>query len=222
MTTTVIAVPEETRVHDLVRLLLEHRISAVPVIDEHRRVVGMVSEGDLLAAPEAVRGKQAWWLSALMLGGTLDYDRIHSSTAGDVMSQPVIAVEEDTSLTEIASLLERKHIKRVPVLRDGALVGIVSRANLLHGLSSEIIERHEPGAARDRAIRSRVVDALHHDPLLASLLINVTVNEGAVVLWGVVENDAQSDAAGAAARAAEGVTSVENNLGPGPVSGLPL
>ena len=222
MTTPVISVLEETRVHDLVRLLLEHRISALPVVDEDQNVVGMVSEGDLLLTPEAARGKQAWWLSALMLGGTLDYDRIHSSTAADVMNRPVVTVTEDTPLEEIARILERRHIKRVPVLREGKLVGIVSRANLLHGLANEIIEHHEPGAAADRSLRARVVDALRQEPQLASLLMNVTVNDAVVKLWGVVDNDSQRDAAERAARSTDGVRLVENNLGPGPVSGLPI
>lgn len=138
------------------------------------------------------------------------------------MNRPVVTVTEDTPLEEIARILERRHIKRVPVLREDRLVGIVSRANLLHGLANDIIEQHEPGAAADRALRARVVDALGHEPLLASMLVNVTVNDGAVTLWGVVENDAQRDAAERAARTAEGVRSVENNLGPGPVSGLPM
>lgn len=222
MTTPVISVQEQTQIHDVVRLLLAHRISAVPVVDADQRVLGMVSEGDLLSSPDARRGQQAWWLSALMMGGTPDYERIHSSTAADVMNHPVVAVAEDTPLREIARILERKHIKRVPVLRDGKLVGIVSRANLLHGLANDIIEQHEPGTAADRAVRTRVVDALAHEPLLASLLINVMVNDGAVELWGVVENDSQRDAAERAARATQGVRSVENHLGRGPVSGLPL
>lgn len=222
MTSPVISVSEQTRVHDVVRLLLEHRISALPVTDARQRVVGMISESDLLRAPEQVRGKQVWWLTALMLGGTLDYERIHGSTAGDVMNRPVVAVAEDAPLNEIAKLLERRHIKRVPVLRDGRLVGIVSRANLLHGLASDIIEQHEPGAGADRAVRAHLVDALQREPLLASRLINVTVSDGVVALWGTVENDAQHDAATRIAQAVAGVTSVENNLGPEPVSGVPI
>ena len=221
MTTPVISVWEETRVHEVVRLLLEHRISAVPVVDEDQRVVGIVSEGDLLLAPDASRGRQAWWLTALMSGGTLDYERIHASTAGDVMSRPVVCVEEHTPLRDIARTLERRHIKRAPVVRDGALVGIVSRANLLHGLADEIIEDHEPGAAANRALRVRVVNALRKEPLLASRLVNVTVNDGVVSLWGEVENDAQRDVAARVAQAVDGARSVENHLGLEPVSGLP-
>jgi len=222
MTPRVVSVSEETRIHDLVRLLLEHRISAVPVVDKNQHVVGMVSEGDLLQEPGARRGKQAWWLSGLIAGGQLGHERIHHGKASDVMSRPVVSVSEDTPLSEIASLLERKHIKRVPVLREGKLVGIVSRANLLHGLANDIIEQHEPGAAADRVVRARVIDALMSEPQLTSSLVNVTVNDGEVKLWGVVEEDSQRAAAERAAKATTGVRSVQNNLGPGPVSGLPI
>jgi hyperosmotically inducible protein len=92
----------------------------------------------------------------------------------------------------------------------------------LHGLAGDIIEQHEPGAAADRSVRAHVVDALRHEPLLASRLINVTVHDGAVALWGPIENGAQRDAAEQAARAVSGVRSIENNLGPEPVSGLPI
>lgn len=222
MTTRVISVGEDTPVQDVVRRLIEHGISAVPVVDARGVVVGMLSEGDLLASPEAALRRQVWWLSALMVGGTVDFERIHGSTAADVMSSPVVSVSGDTSLAEIARLLERKHIKRVPVLDAGRLVGIVSRANLLHALANDIIEQHQPGAGEDRALRQRVVAALGKEPLLSALLVNATVNDGVVSLWGVVENDAQREAAERAAQGIDGVRSVDNHLGPAPVSGLPL
>lgn len=222
MTSKVITVAADTVVHDIVRALLKHRISAVPVVDESQQVVGMVSEGDLLGAPEGIDGARVWWLAALMYGGSLSFDELHGRTAREVMTRSVFSVEEDTSLAEIAKLLERKHIKRVPVLRGGALVGIVSRANLLHGLANEIIERHEPGATEDRAVRTRVVNALRHEALLDAKVINVTVKDGSIQLWGVIDNEAQHAAAQRAANNAAGERSVESNLGPGPVSGLPI
>ena len=226
MTTPVISVMEDAPVHDIVRALLKHRISAVPVVDESRHVVGIVSEGDLLSAPGALPeggyGKQAWWLAAMMLGGSLDFDKLHGRTASEIMTRRVFTVDEDARLAEIARILEQKHIKRVPVLKDGRLVGIVSRANLLHGLSNDIIEEHEPGAAQDREIRAHVVDALRHQSELDSHIINVTVKGGIVKLWGVVDNEAARDTAQRAAEGVAGAESVENNLGPGPVSGLPI
>ena len=85
-------------------------------------------------------------------------------------------------------LLERHHIKRVPVLSDGRLVGIVSRANLLHGLANTIIDHHEPGAAKDRQLRHELMKILMAEHKLDPVFVNVTVNDGNVRLWGVVEN----------------------------------
>jgi CBS-domain-containing membrane protein len=138
------------------------------------------------------------------------------------MTRDVITVNEDTPLNEIAGLLERHHIKRVPVLSNGRLAGIVSRANLLHGLANIIVERHEPGAAQDRQLRNEVMETLLDNDKLDSVLINVTVNNGNVRLWGVVENADEAATAEKGARAMPGVKSVENNLSLGPMSGVPV
>lgn len=108
------------------------------------------------------------------------------------------------------------------VLSDGRLVGIVSRANLLHGLANDIIERHEPGTCADRKTRAHVVNALHHEASLDPYLINVTVNDGCVTLWGVVDDEAARATAERVARAVVDIVSLENHLGLGPVSGMPV
>ncbi len=118
------------------------------------------------------------------------------------MTRNVITVNETTPLNEIAELLERHHIKRVPVLSDGRLVGIVSRANLLHGLANIIVDRHEPGAAKDRQLRHELMKVLLNEHKLDTVFVNVTVSDGNVRLWGVVETaDEAAAAAGAACRA---------------------
>jgi CBS-domain-containing membrane protein len=139
-----------------------------------------------------------------------------------VMTRNVITVDEDAPLHEIAGVLERHHIKRVPVLSGGKLAGIVSRANLLHGLANTIVEHHEPGAAKDRQLRAELVKTLLDRHELDRALVNVTVNDGNVRLWGVVENAGAAAAAESAAKTLPGVKSVENNLGPGPISGVPV
>src|SRR6516162_7632932 len=138
MTENVISVSEDSPIHEVVGLLLKYRISGVPVVDGGRKVVGMISEGDLLRPEAASRAptQRPWWLQAVSAGQTVSYEKAHGRTAGAVMTRNVITVDEDTSVNEIAGLLEQHHIKRVPVLRDGRLVGIVSRANLLHGLAN--------------------------------------------------------------------------------------
>jgi CBS-domain-containing membrane protein len=221
MTANVISVTEEAPVHEIVRLLLKHRISAVPVVDGARNVVGIVSEGDLLR-PEGASARRPWWLEAVFAGRMVSFDRAHGRTAGAIMTRNVVTVDEDTPLNQIAELLERRRIKRVPVLKDGRLTGIVSRANLLHGLASTIVAHHEPGAAQDRQIRDELVKTLLDEHGLDPVLVNVTVTEGKVRLWGVVENTEQAALAEGAAKALAGVKSVENHLDLGPVSGVPV
>jgi CBS domain-containing protein len=221
MTVNVISVAEDTPVHEIVRLLLRHRISAVPVVDGARNVVGIVSEGDLLR-PEGTGTRRPRWLEAVSAGRPVAYEQGRDSTAATVMTRNVIAVEEDARLNDIAELLERQHIKRVPVLRDGKLAGIVSRANLLHGLADAIVDRHEPGAAKDRQIRHELMRILLEEHKLDTVCINVTVNDGNVRLWGVVDNADEAATAEGAAKALPGVRSVQNNLGPGPMSGVPV
>jgi CBS domain-containing protein len=224
MTVNVISVSEDSPVHEVVCLLMKYRISAVPVIDSARKVVGIVSEGDLLRGEgtSPVRTRHPWWLEAVFTGQTVTYDKAHGRRAGAVMTRDVITVDEDTPLNEIAELLERHHIKRVPVLSGGKLAGIVSRANLLHGLANTIVDHHEPGAAKDRQLRDELVKTLLGKHELDTALVNVTVSDGNVRLWGVVENADQAAAAEDAAKVLPGVKSVQSNLGPGPVSGVPV
>src|SRR5262249_54970103 len=144
VTVNVVAVSEDTPVHEIVSVLLRYRISAVPVIDGARKVVGIVSEGDLLRGGGTGRasGRHPWWLQGVFVCQTVTYDKARGRLAGAVMTRNVITVDEDAPLNEIAELLERHHIKRVPVLSGGKLVGIVSRANLLHGLANTIVDHH--------------------------------------------------------------------------------
>ena len=137
MTTEVVYADPESSVRAIARTLLKHRISGVPVADHDGRVIGIVSEGDLMRRPESETVRpRSWWLELMETpeDRASQYLKSHGLTARDVMTREPITVAEDTPLEEIAMLLEQKAIKRVPVLRDGKLVGIVSRADLLHGL----------------------------------------------------------------------------------------
>jgi CBS domain-containing protein len=143
MTTKVLSAAPDMKLCDLARLLLEHGISAVPVVDPAGAVVGMVSEGDLIGRDDAKReARRDWWLALLAAGeelhpGFLASLRDRDRTARDVMSSPVVTVAETMAATEIAGLLAAHHIKRVPVVRDGKVIGIVSRADLLRAFASE-------------------------------------------------------------------------------------
>lgn len=150
MTSAVVSVSPETPRSAIAKILRDHAISAMPVVDEAGAPIGMVSEGDLIGRDEAERqARLDWWLTLLAEGATLSEDflaslRTSERRAGDVMSAPVITVGEETDVGEIARLLTTHHIKRVPVLRDSRIVGIVSRADLVRALAAGPTERAEP------------------------------------------------------------------------------
>jgi CBS-domain-containing membrane protein len=214
MTTNVISVGAEAAVREIVDLLLKNRISAVPVIDDERRVLGIVSEGDLMRRVEDhPTRRHSWWLG-MMAGDDAqarDFIKLHGRTAREIMTRNVVTVEEDAGLGDIASLLEEKHIKRVPVVRDGKLVGIVSRANLLQGLAVKGVAG-AAGSTDDRGIREALLQALPERAGVDTAFINVIVDHGAVELWGIVDSDAQKKAAEMVASETPGVTLVQNRL----------
>jgi CBS domain-containing protein len=143
MTSAVISATGDTLVRDIAQLLLQNHISAIPILDSGGAPIGMVSEGDLVGRDETQRNaRHEWWLALLAEGESLSPDFLSSfrrleRVATDVMSRPVVTVSEDTDTGEIARLLAAHRIKRVPVLRNGQVVGIVSRENLLRALASE-------------------------------------------------------------------------------------
>jgi CBS domain-containing protein len=141
MTSEVVSVPTEASTREVAQLLLQKGISAVPVVDEQNTVLGMVSEGDLMGRVEADRdARRDWWLALLAEGETFNPDflaslRTPERSARDIMATPVVTVAEDTDVDEIVRLLAAYRIKRVPVVRDGRLVGVVSRADVLRAIT---------------------------------------------------------------------------------------
>ena len=216
MTRNVVTAEPKTKVRDIAALMDKHRISAVPIIDADKRVVGIVSEGDLMrrvSEQDQDAQPRSWWLSLFKSDrlDSSDYVKVHGQFADEIMTRSVIDVEETTGLSEIAAILERHRIKRVPVTRDGRLVGIVSRANLLRGLAGH--NAMAPVSQDDRQIREAIEKELGQVAGLDKFLINVIVKDGVAQLWGVVDSAAQKQAAQVAAENTAGVRSVENNLG---------
>lgn len=214
MTSNVITVQPDTEVREIARVLLKHRISAVPVVDAGQRVLGIVSEGDLMRRAENDTDKRhSWWLEAVLSlqDRAEEYIKIHGRRAADVMTRDVVAVAEDTPLREIARLLEKHHIKRVPVMREGRLIGIVSRANLLHGLAAQGADG--PRSSTDQLIREQLLHALSAEAGLNTALINVIVVDGTVQIWGIVDSANEKTAAHVAAETIAGVKAIENHLG---------
>ncbi|MCP1317626.1 CBS domain-containing protein [Halomonas sp. 707B3] len=214
MTPKVVSVGHDTEVRDIAQLLLKHRISAVPVVDDEHRVVGIVSEGDLMrrVKDDSEHG-HSWWLT-LFSGGkdAGDYVKSHGRKAHEVMTPNPMTVEENTPLHTIARLLEKHHIKRVPVVREGRLVGIVSRANLLQGIANAVVASTQ-SPTDDRQIREAILNEVEHHTGVQTAGISVIVDGGVVAVWGLVESLEQKQAVTVAAENVPGVTRVENHLG---------
>lgn len=216
MTTNVITVRPDATVDDAVRLMLDHHISAVPVVDAEGGIAGLVSEGDLIRRVRATDGpRRSWWLEVLggMNDSARDFVKLRSHRIEDVMTRDVLTAEEDTPVADIARLLEKRRIKRVPVLRGGRVVGIVSRANLLHALSAVPNEALQAPSADDRDLRKRIDEALKEVPGAAVNLINYTVDNGNVAVWGVADSDFEEKAIRVAVENVPGVRAVEVQMG---------
>jgi CBS domain-containing protein len=190
MTTEVITVAPETSVRDLAALLGARGISGVPVVDAAGQLVGIVSEGDLLHRTETgtdrpTQRRRAWWLDSLAVARDLaqDYVKSHGRTVGDVMTRTVTTVTEDTRLDEIAHVLETRRIKRVPVLRDGAVVGIISRSNLVRALGATQTRPDAATDADDRTIRDTLLQELQRQQWARVWPADVIVRDKTVHLW---------------------------------------
>src|SRR5271166_5165209 len=158
----VVSVKPDDAVADAVKLLIEHDVSALPVVDESGHVMGVISEADLVHREEIGTEKHhPWWLEALTPASTLaeEFAKSHGRRVDEVMSTKVVSASEETPLGEIATLLEKHRIKRLPILRNGKLVGIVSRPNLIQAIASA--KDHAADAIdSDRTIRSEVLERL--------------------------------------------------------------
>lgn len=216
MMTNVITVGPSTDVRDAARILLASRISAVPVVGEHGALLGIVSEGDLMRRSETdTERHRSWWLEWLVSNETLagEFAKSHLRTVADVMTRNVITATPDASLGKIAALLEKNLIKRVPIVKDGKVVGIVSRANMVQAFASLPSKIDVAAIAPDDlVIRETVLARLRTQRWSGPWPLNVIVHDGTVELWGRVDSAAEKRAIGVATEEAEGVRVVENHL----------
>lgn len=201
-------------IDDAVHLMVIHRISGVPVVDATGAVVGIVSEGDLLRRVElGTEAASPRWLT--WLGGrgraARDYVRSHARKVNAVMTTPVISVAPDTDLSEIVTLMESRHIKRVPVLQNGRLVGIVTRSDLIRVLEGLLL-RTSTQPVDDAALRRRVLAALKEQSWAPRTPFDLKVVNGVVELVGVVTDEREREAVRVLAENTPGVRRVVDHL----------
>jgi len=216
MTTGVVSISSEASIQEAAQLMLDNHISGLPVVNDAGEPVGLISEGDLMHRSEiGTQRKRTWWLRLFASPSeeAHDYVREHARKVEDVMSKKVITIEEETSLADIAQVLEKGGIKRVPVVHDGKLVGIVSRANLLRALASFRPEAAPAPSSDDRSLRTAVIKTLESKEWASHGALNVMVNDGVVEVWGWVESDDERRALLLAAEEVPGVKQVVDHLG---------
>jgi CBS domain-containing protein len=214
MVRDVVTVSPDTDIEEAIKLLVAHDISALPVVDGQANLVGIISEADLIHRPEiGAERRRPWWLEALTPAATLadEFAKAHGKKVGEMMTRDVVSSREDTPLSEIAALLEHKRIKRVPITRDGKLVGVVSRANLIQALAS-VVGDLEEGQTTDRKIRDDLLNKLKQQSWTDFGARNVIVYRGEVHLWGLVSSDSERKALIALAESVPGVTRVADEM----------
>jgi CBS domain-containing protein len=202
MTTEVVTASPATTYKELVRLLAEHQVSAVPVVDERRRVLGVVSEADLLRKQEHPHGphKARWPESRRRRAERAKVDGV---VAADLMTAPAATIGRDASVVEAARRLHAVGVKRLPVEdASGRLVGIVSRADLL-----TVFLRP------DQEIRREILELIRRDLVMGTDRFHVNVRGGVVILQGRCERRSLIPILVRAVHGVEGVVRVENRLG---------
>jgi CBS domain-containing protein len=214
MTQRVISIQSNASILQAARLMLQNRISGLPVVDSGGNLVGIVTEGDFLRRSEtATERNHPRWLQFLLGSGRLaeEYVHSHGRKVDEVMTRDPRTVVEGTPLEDVVQAMEKHHIKRLPVVRDRQLVGIVSRANLLHALAS-IARDIKPGTTGDDQIRARLLKELDQQKWAPSALVNVVVRNGVVELCGSITDERQRTALKVMAENVPGVKRVRDHL----------
>jgi CBS domain-containing protein len=214
MTQSTVTVEPDASIMHAIQLMLKRRISGLPVVDETGALVGMLTEGDLLRRAElGTQKRRPRWIEFLIGPGRLasEYVSACGRKVSEVMTVPVHTVTEDTPLIDVVKIMESRQVKRLPVVRDGRLVGIVSRANLLRALVS-IARETKPVDVTDAAIRQRLLAELGKQSWAPVASIDVTVRSGVAHLWGTLTEERQRQGIRVVAENTPGVKRVEDHL----------
>ena len=223
MTPNVITARPDTPLEELIDLMLKNRISGLPVVDDGI-IVGIVSEGDLLRRAETgTERRRSQLLELVSSTGTAAaaYVRTHGRKAGEIMTTDLVTVTPDTPIAKIADILESKRIKRVPVVLEGKVLGIVTRANLLKALATQLHAEPPLFSSDDRSIRLALWEEFRHHKWASQVAqFDVTVRDGVVHLWGIVRGEDLRRAFIVAAENAPGAKGVVDHLEDGTLIAL--
>lgn len=210
MTREVISVHPETSIHDAARIMVDHAVSGLPVVGDGGRVVGIVSEGDLILRQKP-RERVSWWRSFFETGERLarEFQKATGVTVGEIMTPRVITVSPELPIESVAAILDGHRIRRVPVVHEGQLVGIVSRGDLIKALANEPVPTEVPHSDAEliATMKARIA-AESWGP--RGLVIHA--QDGVLSLWGLVETEAERSALETMARSIGGVKRIDDQI----------
>jgi CBS domain-containing protein len=225
MTVGITTIRADASVMEAARLMIEHGVSGLPVVNAHGQLVGIVTEGDFLRRAETgTERRRPRWLEFLLGPGRLanEYVRSHARKIQEVMTPDVITVSPSTPLEDVVTMMERHRIKRVPVLGGEKLVGIISRANLVQALA-RLAEEASPSRPDDEAMRMQILNDLNRERWTPRDALNVIVRNGVAELWGVILDERERQAIKVVAENVPGIKAVRDHLVfVGPMSGVVL
>ncbi|HTJ89250.1 MAG TPA: CBS domain-containing protein, partial [Acidocella sp.] len=213
MSTNIVSVLPSTTLADAVRIMIANRVSGLPVLESDGRLVGMITEGDLLRRTELEsEGKQPSWLKVFLMPARVaaDYVATHGRHVSEVMTPNPIAISPTTDLAEVARLMLHKHVKRLPVLEAGRMVGIISRSDVLRALARKLVE--VPEERTDEEIGAYIKNEIAHAKWAPKSSIKVEVKEKVVNLEGTIFSDEERQAVIVIAENAPGVKEVQDHL----------
>ena len=211
MTKDVITVSPKTPIHEAAGLMIDHGVSGLPVVDDAGSVVGIVSEGDLILR-EKPRERAPWW--RLFFGDAerlaREYQKAHGMTVGEVMTRSLIAVSPDFPIESAALILDQHRIRRVPVVADGQLLGILSRGDLIKALAKA--PARAGGQPSDERLVREMRARLAEEPWVSNRGIVVQAKDGVLSLWGLVLTETEKSAVETMARTIEGCKGIDSQL----------
>ncbi len=214
MTKELITVAPDTPISEIAKLLVQHRIGAVPVLAADGRLLGLVSQTDLGHRSETGTGKRRkWWLDMFADpdAQAREYVKTHGLKAEDVMTSVIFSVPYDASLAEVADALDVHRVRQLPVMRDGKLVGIISRADLVRALAEMAVASTAPRSGNGQ-LQKLIWEQIRQQPWLQSVYLNLSVKEGVVELYGAVQSQDQRRALLLLVNRVPGVRRVEDAL----------
>jgi CBS domain-containing protein len=214
MTTKIVSVSPEATVAEAIGLMVHSHVSGLPVFDANGRLVGVLSEGDLLRRIEIGTAKKTHWLEYLFRPGHLAdvYKQTHGRKVEDMMSTDVSSIDQSLPLESAVSLMEKRRFKRLPVMDGDKLVGIITRADFIRALGSFVTQAYEESAASDTEIRSRILKETQHQSWAPKGTLDVDVKDGIVQLRGTLTDERQRDAIKVLAENVPGVREIHDHL----------